>query len=117
MFNITKGTMLIGGKERPYQINGTRQTRQFCETYGIELNSYWQIMSEFAADKPLTNAIAGIVYVWSALYAGAIRAYRTCDFTYDDVIDWVEDMESAEEMKEAQKPFLALKEAAEQKKS
>jgi hypothetical protein len=117
MKNNAIGTMVIGGKERPYHVNGTRQTKQFTDTLGIELDEYWQKMSEFAAGLPMTNSVLAIAYVWSALYAGQYRATRSCDFTYDDVVDWVEDMEGDEATAEFLKPFQALQEIVEQKKS
>ena len=74
-------------------------------------------MSEFAANLPMTNSVLAITYVWSALYAGAIKEYRACDFTYEDVVDWVEDAEGDEAAAEFLKPFKALQEIVEQKKS
>lgn len=117
MSNTAKGTMLIGGKARPYHVNGTRQTKMYTDTRGIEFDTYWQDMSEFAAGLPMTNSLRAIIYVWSALYAGQYRETRSCDFTYDDVIDWVEDMEGDEAAAEFLKPFQALQEIVEQKKS
>jgi hypothetical protein len=114
--NIT-GTMVIGGKERPYHVNGTRQVEQYTTTRGIELDEYWKDMSEFAASLPMANTVRANTYVWSALYAGQYRATRSCDFTYDDVVDWVEDMEGEEAAAEFLKPFQALQEIVEQKKS
>lgn len=105
--NNGQGTMNIGGKDRPFHVNSARQTDKFTEHLGIELDEYWEKMSQLSNGKTLTNKKIMVVFLWSALYAGAILEYRKCDFTYDDVLDWFEAADD-DEAEELVKPMTLL---------
>lgn len=113
--NTGTGTLKINGVDRPFQVFSTRQTDQFCATLGVELDDYWTAMSKLSDGSTLTNAKIMMVFLWSALYAGAMKATRKCDFTFDDVIDWFEDAEE-DEATELLKPLTLLSEMLNAKK-
>jgi hypothetical protein len=111
------GTMQFGGALRPFHVDSMRQTEMFCITLGIGLEEYASFMAKINIGDFYTNKKTNIIFTWSALYAGAMRVNRHCDFTYDDVIDWYEDAEKEGEQAavEFTKPVLMLWEMNEEK--
>lgn len=97
-------------KEYPFHVQSTRQTEKFTDTLGIELDEYWVKVGELSNGKALSNTKIAIVFLWSALYAGAMKTSRKCDFTYDDVLDWFEAATGEEETAEMMKPLLLFAE-------
>ncbi|MBX0290110.1 hypothetical protein K3G63_06650 [Hymenobacter sp. HSC-4F20] len=90
------GHMTIGGQKRPFQVNGIRQANAFCETLNIELDDYWQKMTQIASNGVLSNMVLLSAFVYSSLYAGARKERLEIDFDYEDVVDWIEDADESE---------------------
>lgn len=107
------GQMTIGGKTRPYQVNGLRQTRAFCEAMGIELDAYWPHLAKLSTNGLLSNQEILVAFVYSALFAGARKERLPVDFEYEDVVDWFEEADELE-AEEFLKPVVALTELVQQ---
>jgi hypothetical protein len=90
------GTIKVGGKLRPIHVDSIRQSEKYCEYFDIELDEYWLHIHKVLTSGSLGNTKHGLVFIWSALYAGAIRVDRRCDFTHDDVVDWYETVSDEE---------------------
>lgn len=111
MINKLKGfgKMKIGGAERPYAVGTILQTDMFCEEFKIDLDEYWTKIGVLSEGKSVSTAKITSVFVWSCLYAGAMREYRACDFNYLDVLNWIDDAEETEEnAQEFIKPYKLL---------
>lgn len=103
------GTMNFGGALRPFHVDSLRQTEKFCETMGIELDEYYTHLANVLAGDFLKNKKRTIIFIWSSLWAGAIKVNRRCDFDYEDVLDWYEDaQEDPAQANEIVKPLQML---------
>lgn len=111
--------MNFGGALRPFHVESIRQTEKFCETLNIGLEEYGDYLAKMSFGNFYANKKTIIVFTWSALYAGAMRVNRHCDFTYDDVLDWYEDAQGQGEATadEIAKPTVMLLEMMEEKQA
>lgn len=122
MIATNTGTLTIGGEARPYKVDTIRQQRAFTDCTGTELGEMQLKLNELdqlykdnqLTTKAILDALPVITaYAWSALYA----ATKQCDFTYEDVQEWVEDSNMVDIMQELLKPLTTLGAMYAEKKS
>ena len=101
------GSMNIGGKMRPFHVNGLNHQEIFTQTLGIELDDYYPAIQRMAHNGALTNARTAVAFLYAALVAGCKRTEIDVDFTYQQVLNWIEDADErdAEVVAEMLKPL------------
>jgi hypothetical protein len=82
------GKVTIGGQERPVYF-GIMQAKVYCQTHSLEFDEYQERLQTLGA-KSDPFLLANLVY--SALIAGCKYSKEGIDFTEDDVVFWVQEL-------------------------
>lgn len=85
--------LTIGGARRPAKF-GTNQTAIFCQTRKIDLGQYNQDWHKIITGTGDGSEVRDLLF--SALAAGCISAKIPCDFTSEEVGDWIDSADAGE---------------------